>query len=129
MGSLIMRVLIVDDDFSALRAARRLLLDEETFIASDTKSALELAARHLPDAILVDVQLGDESGLEAVQLLMEASPGSAVMVTSANDNFKLDAWASGAHAWIPKSDWPLLAGIVYRILELLHGEQQQCRRQ
>jgi DNA-binding response OmpR family regulator len=60
-----MRVLIVDDDFAALRAARRALADEETFIATDTASAVRLASRHHPDAILVDVQLGNESGLEA----------------------------------------------------------------
>lgn len=129
MGSLIMRVLIVDDDFSALRAARRALSDEETMIATDTKSAVELAARHHPDAILVDVQLGDESGLEAVQPLLAASPDSAVIVTSANDNFKVDALASGAHGWIPKRSWPKLAGIVCQVLERLHGEKQQRHRQ
>lgn len=122
-----MRILIVDDDFLALRAAKRLLSDEKTLIATDTKSALELAAKHLPDVILVDVQLGGESGLEAVQPLMRASPTSAVMVTSANDNFKRDAWASGAHAWIPKRDWPKLAGIVRQILEMIYGDRQRRR--
>jgi DNA-binding response OmpR family regulator len=120
-----MRILIIDDDFAALRAARRALPDEETFIATDTASAVELAARHHPDAILVDVQLGEENGLEAISALLEASPESAVLATSGNDNFKIDAWASGAHAWVPKRDWPKLCGIVLRVLELHHGEQRQ----
>jgi DNA-binding response OmpR family regulator len=120
-----MRVLIVDDDFAALRAARRALSDEETFIATDTASAVELAARHHPDAILVDVQLGEENGLEAIPALLQASPRSAVLATSGNDSFKIDAWSSGAHAWVPKRDWPKLSGIVFRVLELHHGEQRQ----
>jgi DNA-binding response OmpR family regulator len=124
-----MRVLIVDDDFAALRAARRALHDEETFIASDTATAIELAARHRPDAILVDIQLGNENGLEAVNSLLAASPGSAVIATSGNDRFKLDAWASGAHAWVPKRAWPKLAGIVFRVLEIHQGEQQLRRSQ
>lgn len=124
-----MLVLIVDDDFSALRAARRILHDEETLIATDTQSALTLARRHRPDVILVDVQLGEESGLEAVLSLLEASPSSAVAVTSGNDGFRLDASASGAHAWIPKSAWPQLPAILGRVLELLHGEQSRQFRQ
>lgn len=129
MKYLHMRVLIVDDDFAALQAAKRALRDEETLIATDTATAVELATRHLPDAILVDVQLGSESGLDAVAVLLKASPMSAVMVTSGNDRFKLDAWASGAHAWVPKSSWPKLAATISQVLELLHGEQQQRRRQ
>lgn len=124
-----MRVLIVDDDFAALKTAKRLLPDEETFIATDTASAVALAARVHPDAILVDVQLGNESGLEAIAELLAASPGSAVLATSGNDSFKLDAWERGAHAWVPKRAWPKLAGIVSRVLEMLHGEQQRARRQ
>lgn len=124
-----MLVLVVDDDFGALRAARRILSDEETLIATDTHSALELARRRRPDVILVDVQLGEENGLEAVAPLLEASPTSAIALTSGNDSFKVDASASGAHAWIPKSAWPQLPAILLQVLELLHGEQSRRLRQ
>lgn len=124
-----MLVLIVDDDFSALRAARRILSDEETLIATDTQSALSLARRHHPDVIIVDVQLGNENGMEAVLPLLEASPTSAIAVTSANDDYEISASASGAHAWIPKTAWPQLPAILSQVLELLHGEQSQQIRQ
>jgi DNA-binding response OmpR family regulator len=124
-----MRVLIVDDDFSALQTARRLFNEDETYIATDTESAVMLALRHRPDVILVDVQLGSESGLDAVPALIAASPGSAIVITSGNDNFKHDALASGANAWVPRRAWTKLRGIVCRVLELLHGEQQQRRQQ
>jgi len=124
-----MRVLIVDDDFLSLRTARRLLVDNETFIATDTATALELARRHQPDAILIDVQLGEENGLEAVLPLLAVSPESAVIVTSGNDVFRFDASASGAHAWVPRRAWPRLAATVSRVLELLHGERQGRRQQ
>lgn len=124
-----MLVLIVDDDFSALRAVRRILSDEDTLIATDTQSALALARRHRPDIILVDVQLGEENGLEAVLPLLEASPTSAIAVTSGNDAYEVSASASGAHAWIPKTAWPQLTSILSQILELLHGEQSRQIRQ
>lgn len=122
-----MRILIIDDDFAALRAARRALSGAETYVATDTETAVTLARRHRPDAILVDVQLGEENGLDAIPLLTEASPASAILVTSGNPGFKPDAWSSGANAWVPKSDWPMLAGIVARVLELLRGEWHHLR--
>jgi len=124
-----MRVLIVDDNFLALRSAKRLLVDSETFIATDTATAIEIARRHQPDAILIDVQLGEENGLEAVLPLLAASPRSAVLVTSGDDGFKIDASASGAHAWVPRRAWPQLAGILSRVLELLHEEQRERQQQ
>lgn len=124
-----MRILIVDDDFSALRAAKLILRDEETLIASDTESAVALARRFQPDAILVDAMLGEENGIDAVLPLLEASPASAIAVTSGSDSFKLDASTSGAHAWIPKSAWPKLPAVLSQILEMHHGEQRQLRRQ
>ena len=124
-----MLVLIVDDDFGALRAARRILHEEDTLIATDTHSALELARRHRPDVILIDVLLGNENGLDAVLPLLQASPASAVAVTSGNDDFKSEASASGAHAWVPKSAWPQLAAILSQVLDLLHGEQARRLRQ
>lgn len=120
-----MRVLIVDDDFGALQTARRLLRDEETIVATDTQTALLLADRYRPDVILVDVQLGEENGLEAIEPLLIMSPDSAVLMTSGSDNFKFDASERGAHAWVPKAAWPRLPTILYRVLDLLNGERQE----
>lgn len=109
-----MRILIVDDEFGVLRSARRVLSGHETFIASDSSSAIGIAARHQPDAILLDVLLGGESGLDAIPSLMAASPRSAIVVMTgmATDVAMHLAYASGADAFVPKEDLRSVPGVL-----------------
>lgn len=81
------RCLIVDDNLDFLEAARE-LLEREGFeivgLASTSADAIAAARRLQPNVILVDVYLGDESGLElASQLSNFAGPdGPAVILIS-----------------------------------------------
>lgn len=99
-----MRILVVDDEFQVLKSARSLLRDHETYIASDSSSAIRVARRHQPDAILLDLALGGESGLEAIEPLLNASPDSAVIVMTglASEDMMRLAYANGADAFVPK---------------------------
>jgi len=68
------RVLIVDDNLQFLDAAR-VLLEREGLtvagVASTRAEALQQVEDLRPDIVLVDVFLGDESGLELAQRLIE----------------------------------------------------------
>ena len=83
-----MRVLIVDDNVEFLATAQRLLEQEGLVIvglATTGAEALQLAKEHDPDVILVDVDLGGESGFDVVERL-SATPelGSSMVLVSAH---------------------------------------------
>jgi two-component system nitrate/nitrite response regulator NarL len=70
-----LRCLIVDDSAPFLRAARRLLEREGIAVvgtASSTAEALQRANELRPDLVLVDVDLGPESGFDLVRQLDRA---------------------------------------------------------
>ncbi len=80
-----LRSLIVDDNGHFLVAARNLLQREGievVGVAANGAEALELAEGLRPDVALVDIDLGEESGFDVAQRLMEAGEGSVVLISS-----------------------------------------------
>jgi DNA-binding NarL/FixJ family response regulator len=77
------RCLIVDDNQSFLDAARA-CLDREGLtvlgVASTGAEALRQAERLRPDVVLVDIVLGEESGLDLARRLVEDDPGDGAAV-------------------------------------------------
>ena len=70
-----LRCLIVDDNAGFVEAARALLEREGVAIvavASTSAEALERAREVRPDVALVDIDLGDESGLDLARQLVRA---------------------------------------------------------
>ena len=75
--------LIVDDNRDFLEAARTLLEREGLTIAgvaSTSADALREAARLRPDVVLVDVSLGDESGVELARRLVADPDHEATVI-------------------------------------------------
>jgi DNA-binding NarL/FixJ family response regulator len=101
------RLLIVDDNPQFLDAAKDLLerqgLDVVA-VASTGADALCLAGEHRPDCILVDVDLGAESGIQLAELL-GADHGPPVVLISAysESEFADLIAASSAVGFISKS--------------------------
>ncbi len=82
-----LRCLIVDDNQHFLRAARSLLEREGIAvvgIATTIEEALSLSHSLRPDAILIDIVLGDESGFDLARRLDEQgfSTRSSVILIS-----------------------------------------------
>ena len=71
-----LRIVIVDDSAEFLRAAR-ILLEREGMTVVDSATtgaeALHSAQEHDPDAVLLDVGLGDESGFDVAERLSRAT--------------------------------------------------------
>jgi signal transduction histidine kinase/DNA-binding response OmpR family regulator len=87
-------VLIVDDDDALADNLSEIvqMLDVETTVARDRRSALALAAKHDFDVALIDVRLPDGDGLSLLEPLRASSPFvQSVMVTG-------DATVEGAIA-------------------------------
>jgi DNA-binding NarL/FixJ family response regulator len=104
------RSLIVDDNHHFLVAARDLLEREGievVGVASTGAEAIQLAEELRPDVALVDIDLGDESGLDVARSLagMAGETGSRVVLISAysETDFADLISASPAVGFLPKS--------------------------
>jgi DNA-binding NarL/FixJ family response regulator len=103
-----LRVLIVDDSRHFLKAARAALEQDGVNVigvASSSAEALKLAPDLGPDLILVDVDLGDESGLDLARQFaaIDAAPVILISAYPASELAELIA-ASPVLGFVSKSD-------------------------
>ena len=102
------RILIVEDN----ELNRKLLRDTlaaygyQTITADHGAAALALAREHHPDLILMDLQLPDISGFEAVRLLKQHPETGAIPIVAvtafAMDGDERKALTSGCDAYVSK---------------------------
>jgi DNA-binding response OmpR family regulator len=121
-----LRCLIVDDNRRFLAAAETLLQREGltvSGVARTSADALRLAATLRPDAVLVDVALGDESGFELARRLVAADGGTAVILISTRSGAELaDAiCVSPAVGFVAKSD--LSAQVIRGLVDQASGRR------
>ena len=129
-----LRCLIVDDNAGFLRSAR-LLLESEGIrvvaVASTGDEALRHAEELRPDVLLVDIDLGSESGLElATQFHSRPglSPSDVILIlisTHAEEDFADLIAASPAVGFISKSH--LSACAIRQLLDRGYDGQRQRR--
>jgi CheY-like chemotaxis protein len=117
-----MRVLIVDDNASFLRAASSLLEREGLTVAgvaSTSAEGLRVAETLRPDVVLVDVFLGPESGFDLARGLVAA--GWTVVLTSTHDELELRELiaTSPASGFLSKAD--LSANALRRVVQSQDG--------
>lgn len=82
------RVLIVDDHPGFREVARELLHRRGYAVVGEAGcavSAVDAGLRLDPDAVLLDIRLGDESGFEVAWALHRACPRAAVLLVSGQD--------------------------------------------
>jgi DNA-binding NarL/FixJ family response regulator len=117
--------LIVDDSPQFLEAARMLLEDEGITVlgfASTSDEAVERATELRPDVVLVDVDLGTESGFDVAERLATLPErGPPVILISAESGSELAELvaASGALGFVSKTD--LSAGEIERLVRRSHA--------
>ena len=104
-----MRCLIVDDNQSFLEAARTLLVQEGLSVvgvATTSRVALQLTETLGPDVVLVDLDLGEESGFELARRLVDdglrSGPTVILISTHEEDEFGNLIASSPAAGFIPK---------------------------
>lgn len=109
-GYMALRSLIVDDNSRFLAAARDLLERqgmEVVGVASTGAEAIALADELRPDVALVDIDLGDESGLELARRLAGsgARDSTVVLISAYSESDFADLIAgSPAAGFVSKSD-------------------------
>jgi len=99
------KILIVDDEINVRKLYSEELRGEgyHTISASTVKEALESVEREEPDLVILDIKLGEESGIDALMKIAKQRKHLPVILNSAysiyRDNFQ--TWA--ADAYIVKS--------------------------
>lgn len=103
------RILLVDDHTLFRSGIRALLQRQSDFEivdeASDGVEGIKRAKQHRPDVILLDLNMPGLSGLEALQLLVEDLPDSAVIVLTVSEEAEELATAlrNGARGYLLKN--------------------------
>ncbi|TRZ89971.1 sigma-54-dependent Fis family transcriptional regulator [bacterium] len=100
------KVLIIDDEKS-IRDIFTLLLEEKGYAveAAETgKAGVARARAFRPDAVLLDMNLPDMSGMEAIPRIKEAGPGVEIVIITAFGTIRnaVEATKLGAYAYLEK---------------------------
>jgi len=121
-----LHVLLVDDHQMLLDVMRRQFESDAGFVVAGVASTMEAAAqeakRTTPDVVLLDIELGEESGLDLIAVIRKICPQARiVMLSMFNQRVCRDrAFALGADAYVTK-------GARYeRLRALLRGEPEDA---
>ncbi len=100
---------LIADDHKLFREGLIALLDsvpeiEVVATAEDGRQAIELAAQHQPDIILMDLQMPGVNGIEATRQITQTSPHIGVIVVTMfeDDDSVFAAMRAGARGYILK---------------------------
>ncbi len=117
------RLLVIDDEPNVLYSLEKSLRSDalEVLTASTAKEGIELAQGRHPDAVLLDVRLGDMFGLDAFDRLREIDPRLPIVVITAyaTTETAIEAMKRGAFEYLLKPvDFHRLREVVDKALEL-----------
>lgn len=100
------RVLVIDDDDAFRNTLGRGLARRgmQVQVAADGASALTLAVQFRPDAIVLDLKLGPDNGLNLIRDLLDACPRARIVLATgyASIATAVDAIRRGAWSYLPK---------------------------
>jgi DNA-binding NarL/FixJ family response regulator len=107
-SKVVLRCLIVDDNALFLEGAADLLRREGldvVGVASNGAEAIQFVSELRPDVVLVDIDLGDEDGLELAGQLSDVSPHANVILISTHSEEDLAHLiaATPALGFVPKT--------------------------
>jgi len=100
-------VVVVDDEPLARARLERFInaMSEVELLAigANGKEAIELAEKHEPDVLLLDIEMPSMTGLEAAKVILEQfSEPPAIIFCTAYDEYALEAFSTSAVAYLLK---------------------------
>ncbi len=119
------RVSIVEDNHFIRMALEQILINSEGYdvvaVYGSGEEAVDKMPGEIPDVVLMDINMGKMSGIEAVRIIKEKCPSiKFMMCTVYEDDEKIfDALAAGASGYILKKTKP--AELVAAIRDLYDG--------
>jgi len=99
------RLLIVDDETYIRMLYKKEFEDDgyEISVAADIEEALEAMSENKIDLVVLDIELGNESGLSLLNRLRQEYRNCAIILNSAYSTYKSDFQSWLADAYIMKS--------------------------
>lgn len=101
--------ILLADDHAVVRDGLRALLDrqpdfEVVATASDGRECLDLAEKHSPDVVMMDVAMPKMNGIEATRRILAANPAIAVVILSMHndESYVLQSLKAGAKGYLLK---------------------------
>ncbi len=119
-------VLLIDDNYEHVNGIKELLNLEGTFnvvsAATSVNVGVTLIKRHNPDIVILDMNMPERDGLQALQDIENLGLGTKVLVLSGYDDADLifRAMKLGAKGYILKT--MASAQLIYAIEEVLSGK-------
>ena len=117
------------DDVRELRMLLRIALELSGRFhvvgeAEDGVEAVECAEKHRPDLVILDVSMPVRDGMDALPLVLQASPQSTVVMLSAIEEKRLGRAAveRGAAAYIEKGLEP--EQLVHELVRLMDAQRE-----
>ncbi len=121
------KVLLVDDHPLVLQGLAQVLEQDECLVvcgvASDMPEALRLCEEHRPDIAVVDISLGNTSGIRLIEDITDQHKETRVLTLSMHDEqtYGERCLKAGAMGYVMKSDPPEM--IIEAIKTVLNGER------
>ncbi|TCT16050.1 LuxR family two component transcriptional regulator [Natranaerovirga pectinivora] len=106
-----MKIIIVDDDSLVSLSLKTIIEANEGFevlaIANSGEEAVRLYKEHQPDIILMDIRMGEMSGLEAGEEILKRFTKAKILflTTFADDEYIIKALKIGAKGYILKQHY------------------------
>jgi len=101
--------ILLADDHSILREGLRMLLDRQDEFAvvgdaSNGREAVEMAEKHDPDVVIMDLAMPGLNGIEATRRIIARSPRTAVVILSmhSDESYILRSLKAGARGYLLK---------------------------
>ena len=119
------RVSVVEDNHFIRLALEQILINSDGYdvvaVYGSGEEAVDKMPNEIPDVVLMDINMGKMSGIEAVRILKEKCPSTKFMMcTVYEDDEKIfDALSAGASGYILKKTKP--AELVTAIRDLFDG--------
>jgi DNA-binding NarL/FixJ family response regulator len=120
------KIFIVDDHPIVRQGLAQLINQEPDFTvcgeASDIPSAVKALQMHNPDVVIVDISLGQSSGIRLIEDIMPTNPAYQILVLSMHDEslYAERCFKAGARGYIMKQEPP--EKVILAIKKLLNGE-------
>lgn len=120
------RILLVDDNADHLRGVKELITLETSYdVVGTTTSAniaINLIKKYRPDLVLMDINMPEKDGLQAIQEIGKLELGTKIIALSGYDDADLifRAMKIGAKGYVLKT--MASAQLIYAIDEVLNGK-------
>lgn len=110
-----MTILIIDDDRIVCSALKSILEAEGGFtviaMGENYDDAVRLHEQHQPDILLMDIRMGEKTGLDAAETIQKKDPEAKILflTTFADEEYILRALQIGAKGYFLKQDYEAIA--------------------